>query len=337
MQGRLENFTPGELIQALGMLAKSGVLRLQRADDQGVVAFRNGKVIYASSPSLRESLGSLLVARGLVEESQLASALSRQAELPEKARLGSILVEMGVVEQSVLESVIREQFSAIISGFVDWSQGTFDFESKELANRGEVELEATEFVTLSGVESTHVLLDAARRADERSLAEEQPTRAEATIDELVDQSTSPTIHGELVYRLLDLGMNACGRCLLFAVRPERFQVIGHVGFDDNLVELAKRLAKLEVIRTMPSLLSRAVEQRRMVLGRLEADGEDKKIQDSLGDPSPSKSVAIPLAAGDRVILVLYGDCLPADLATGQLDDLETSAVHLLQQLSPSRA
>ena len=337
MQGRLENFNPGELIQALGLLAKSGVLRLQNAEDQGVVAFRNGKVIYASSPSLRESLGSLLVARGLVEESQLATALSKQTELPETVRLGAILVEMGVIEQEILEDVIREQFSAVISGFVDWNQGTFNFETKELADRGEIELEAGEFVALSGVGSTRVLLDAARRADESSLEAEPSQVAEATIDELFKESTAPIIHGELVYRLLDLGMNTCGRCLLFAVRPGRFQVIGHVGFDENLVELAKRLKNLKIAREMPSILSRALEQRRMVLGRLEADGEDGKIQDALGDSSPSKSVAIPLSAGDQIVLVLYGDCLPAGLGTGQLDDLEISAVNLAQQLSVSRA
>lgn len=337
MKGSLEEFNPGELVQVLGILARSGVLHLQTAGCQGLIAFRNGRVIYAASPSVRESLGSLLMSRRVIDESQLTAALSKQAAGREKTRLGSILVQEGVIEQETLEDVIREQFSAVISELVGWNTGTFDFESKDLADRGEVELEAADFIAPSGVEPTHVLLDAARRADEKTLQEEPAADPRATIDELVEQSNWPTIHGEVVYRLLDLGMSTCERCVLFAVHSERFQVLGHVGFEKVLADLVGRLATLDVARDKLSILSRAVEQRHMVLARLEADGEDGKIQDVLGEPSESKSLAIPLSFGDQVIMVLYGDCLPPDLGTGRLDELEVAAVELLRQVSASTA
>ena len=70
MHGKLEDFSPGELIQVIGLLGKSGVLRLQHVDEEGLIAFRGGKVIYVASPSVRESLGSLLMAKKIISEKQ---------------------------------------------------------------------------------------------------------------------------------------------------------------------------------------------------------------------------------------------------------------------------
>ncbi len=331
MHGKLEDFSPSELIQVIGLLDKSGVLRLQKIDEEGVIAFRGGKVIYAASPSVRESLGSLLMARGFITENELTEALLLQKAGSHKTRLGTILVKMGVLEQSNLEDVVREQFSTVISEFVEWSAGTFAFEVKELVDRGEVELEASNFLAVSGMESTHVLLDAARRADERQLKSEPPAEPPDSLDVLVDRATSPTIHGEVVNQLLNLGLNTCGRCLLFAVHTRSFQLIGHVGLDESLDKLAVRLSNLEISSTSPSILARAAEQRHSILARLDNIGEDGKILDSLGGPSTSKSVAIPLGVEDRVILVLYGDCLPENLGTGRLEELEIAASNVVKE------
>jgi len=327
----LEDFSPGELIQVIGLLGKSGVLRLQHVDDEGLIAFRGGKVIYVASPSVRESLGSLLMARKFISETELTVVLSRQTAGTEKTRLGTILVEMGVLEQSALEGVIREQFSTLTSEFIGWCEGTFGFEVMELVDRGEVELEAAEFLAPSGVESTRVLLEAARWADEKHREGELQPDQPDSLDVLLDQSNSPSIHGEIVYRLLNLGLNICGRCLLFAVHPGRFQVVGHVGLEEGLVAMAERLANLKISSTSPNILARAVEQRHSILARLAATGEDGKILDSLGGPSSSKSVSIPLSIEGRVILVFYGDCLPEDLGTGRLEELEIAASNLMKQ------
>jgi len=332
VHGNLENFNPGELIQIIGLLTKSGVLRLENVDGQGLVVFRAGKIIYAASPSVRGSLGSLLLARGIITEAKLTEALTKQSTDTEKTRLGTILVEMGALDQTVLVGVIKEQFSTVISEIVQWDAGTFDFEVKELVDRGEVELEAAEFLVASGVESTQVLLDAARRVDEKQHEEELPDDEPESLDALLNQVTSPTIGGEAVYRLLDLGSDTCGRCLLFAVHPKHFQVVGHIGHDKGLGALTKSLSNLVIPQENPSILARALDQRHPILARLTATGEDGKILESLGGPSPSKSLAIPLGVEKRMILVLYGDCLPEDLTTGRLDELEIAAVNLVGQL-----
>ena len=331
VQGKLEYFSPGELIQIIGLLGKSGALRLHHDDEEGLIVFRAGKVIFAASPSVRESLGSLLLARGLITETELAQALSKQASSAEKIRLGTILIEMGVLEQATLEDLIRGQFSTVISEFIGWNLGTFRFEVMELVDRGEVELEAADFLAQSGVESTHVLLDAARRVDERSREDDQPDDQPDTLDTLLEQAASPTIRGEIVYQLLELGSSICRRCLMFTVHPKQFRVVGRVGLDQGQSALANRSSNLEVPREAPSILARAVEQRHSVLARLPETETDSTILDFLGGPSQSKSVAIPLSIEGQVILVLYGDSLPQDLGTGQLDEVEIAASSVVLQ------
>jgi len=331
VQGKLENFSPSELIQIIGLLGKSGALRLQHVGEEGLIAFRAGKIIFAASPSVRESLGSLLLARGLITETQLAEALVQQAAAAEKTRLGTILVELGVLDQATLEDLIRGQFSTVISEFFQWNAGTFAFEVMELVDRGEVELEAADFLAKSGVESTHILLEAARRADERQHDEDPASDRPDTLDDLLEQTASPTIRGEIVYQLLELGSGICRRCLMFAVHPKQFRVIGRLGLDQGKAALANRASNLEVPREAESILARAVAQQHSILARLPETEADSTILDFLGGPSESKSVAFPLSIGGQAILVLYGDNLPQDLGTGQLDEVEIAASNVLHQ------
>jgi len=322
----LEDFSPVELIQIIGTLGKSGVLRLRRITEEGLVAFRNGKIIYASSPTVRESLGSLLLARGLITEAQLDHALEIQGSSDEKIRLGAIMVDLGIIRQPTLEKLIRRQFSTVVSEFIHWTAGVFDFETVEMVDRGEVEIEATDFLEVIEVESTRVLLEAAHTADEKAARDRS-----SSLDVLVRQSTSPTIRGEIVHRLLDLGTRTCGRCLLFAVHPDRFLSIGRVGLDKRRVADAQIGSRLEVPRSSKNILSRAVDQQHSVLARLPTSDDDIRILQFLGGSSPSKSVAIPLSAKGQVILVLYGDHFTDDIGTGLIEEVEIAASSVVAQ------
>ena len=59
--GRLEDIELPELIQFLANNRKTGRLTLSRRDGHGVVLMRLGRILYAASNSVRETLGSLLV------------------------------------------------------------------------------------------------------------------------------------------------------------------------------------------------------------------------------------------------------------------------------------
>lgn len=331
MQGNLQDFSPIELVQILGLLEKSGVLRLQRIEQEGLIAFRRGRIIYAASPSVRESLGSLLLARDLISETELNEALEQQRSSAEKKRLGTIMVESGVLEQSILEELIKWQFANVVSEFIRWDAGVFDFETAEMVDRGEVEIEAADFLAVTEVESYRVLLEAARKADEKLHYDESTEDRSDSLDDLVEQTTSPTIQGEDVHQLLDLGARTCGRCALFAVHSERYLSIGRVGLDRKRTADAGITSRLELSSEAPSILARATEQKHAILAKLPATEEDSRILEFLGGESPSKSVAIPLSNEEQVMLVLYGDHLPEDLGTGQLEELEIAASGVLNR------
>jgi len=328
VKGNLEDFSPGELVQVISLLGKSGSLHLERAGREGMIVFRGGRIIYVASSSVRENLGSLLLSRKLISEDQLMEALERKDSDSETKRLGNVLVEMGVLSQQMLEEVIREQFSRIISGFMPWSSGSFGFECLELADHGEVEVDAEEFLVGSGVESTHVLLDAARQADEQEGLEEE---GQETLDSLIEDIRSPTIGGETAYKLLDLMSEACGRCVLFAAYSNDFQVVGHFGLDTGEGAAGKRVSRLVVSRQDQSVLARAASKESPVLAKLVAIDEDAKILEALGGVSASKSLALPVKVDDAVIMVLYGDQLSEGLSTGWIEQLEIAVLEVVRE------
>lgn len=328
MKGKLKDFGPGELIQVLGLLGKGGSLNLERSGREALIIFRGGRIIYAASSSVRENLGSLLLARKLISEEELMEALERKDRDSETTRLGNILVDMGVLPQEQLEEVIQEQFSRIISGFIHWGSGEFSFECQEFADHGEVEVNAEEFLVGSGLESTHVLLEAARQADEQALEEQVEA---ASIDFLIDGLESPAIGGEVVYRLLDIVGDICGRCVLFAVHAESFQAVGHYGLESGDKDLGKRLSQLQVPRQEETLLSRAASKGSPLLAKLEPIEGDAKILEALGGASASKSVALPVRVNDAVIMVLYGDQLSEGLSTGWIEQLEIAVLEVVRE------
>ena len=88
LTGTLSEFGPIEIIDVIGTLGKSGTLSLRRGADRGLVVFRHGKIVYAASSGLRENLGSMLLARGLITEIELVDALGTQAQAYKERRTG---------------------------------------------------------------------------------------------------------------------------------------------------------------------------------------------------------------------------------------------------------
>ena len=70
--GKLDQFKLPDLLQIISGNRKTGRLALTRRDSQGMIVFRSGKIIYAASTAARETLGSLLLCRQLIDEEGLA-------------------------------------------------------------------------------------------------------------------------------------------------------------------------------------------------------------------------------------------------------------------------
>ena len=62
--GTLEGFELPEIWQLLAFAKRSGRLTLTRRDSKALMVFRNGRIIYVATDSVRETLGHLLVRWG---------------------------------------------------------------------------------------------------------------------------------------------------------------------------------------------------------------------------------------------------------------------------------
>jgi hypothetical protein len=358
--GTLDDFSPVEIISVLDILEKSGKLHLNRGEEEGLVVFRRGKIIFAASSGFRENLGTMLLARGLVNEDQLVEALGKQVTSSEEKRLGTILIEMGALTQEAQNSVILEQVIRTVSEFANWDSGNFVFSSVHVADHGEVELPSGELWVPLGLSPNHVLLRLAQKSDETSHeastapAEMEPQ--EESVSEATDaievpeldipegeESTSlktfvgelrgPQVKGELIQRLLEQAGEAFGRCLLFSVRQDGFRTIAQAG--QALPKPADGTPMLEVTldRDLPSILNQCASSGHTVTARMPQEAGDYAIVEALGGPVNEESVAMPLAVKNDTVLILYGDKLHDPQDATWRDNLEgfiAEAAHVIE-------
>lgn len=314
--GRLEDIELPELIQFLANNRKTGRLTLSRRDGHGVVVMRAGRILYAASNSVRETLGNLLVCRGLIDEATLMEALEHQHWGQEAKRLGEILLEMGKLEEDALEDVMKDQTRAVIQELFGWTAGFFKFESLEIPDRGDVEVDARDFLLMKGVNTDEVLLEAARRLDEsRELppgtaaaslpgATEEPQPSAAETRNLADLR-APALRGETTMGLMRHAAQVVSRGLLLAVRGDTAQGVGQFGMPAEAGEGSAKRVRLPLDKA--SVLSDVVARKESYLGPLEASVGNDVLVESLGGTRPTAVLVVPMVVAGSVAMLFYGD------------------------------
>jgi tetratricopeptide (TPR) repeat protein len=160
IEGPLRELGVHDVFQLLDLTRKTGALRIRSAlrGNDGVVHFRNGRVVGASTRDEAHKLGRMLVKAGRVTEEELLAALAVQLREGETRRVGEILVSMGALAQRELNRQVRRQIEAVIFELLSWSEGYFSFEEGEpqadIADDG------------AGLTAEALLMEAARRIDE---------------------------------------------------------------------------------------------------------------------------------------------------------------------------
>lgn len=349
--GNLKEMPLAEVLQFLGSARSSGKLTLTSVDGSGLVVFRGGLVIYAASNSVRETLGSLLVCRGLVDPETLQRALQVQHRAREERRLGSILVEQGAVAPEVLEATIRGQVRTVIHELAGWREGFFRFEPMEVEARGEVEVDARDFLLAEGLDAAGLAGDEPAPAPELELelvgeaagpevarpgAEapaadpfelEAPTPAAdepelVTLRSFMASPMSPWFTGEVVLAILRCAEEVVRRCLLFSVRGERLVGMGGYGLAPGAGRGDARLREVAIPLDQPSVLAFAVGTGESYRGPLHQTGGDQLLVEALGGTPRGEVLVLPLAVNGRVVAVLYGDSAVDGAAPDRVRALE---------------
>ena len=127
LEGTIEEFGVADILQLAAQQQKSGVLLVQKGDEQAEVFFLDGEIAETRSthPRIRHPLGEMLVRARLLSEDGLKRVLEKQRNSYEY--LGQILVREGLINRENLERAILAQIYETFYDILQWRKGTYRF------------------------------------------------------------------------------------------------------------------------------------------------------------------------------------------------------------------
>lgn len=166
--GNLADLGLGEIFQIVSLSRKSGVLTLMSRGRQGVVVFRFGQVVRATSSSIRYFLGEELLKRNVVDEECLKKALQVQQASALKEKLGPILINRFNIPVEKIEEVVREQIERVVYSFFSWDVGTFGIELQDdVETIDDSKVDPLQFMLQQGLNPQFLAMEGSRIIDEK--------------------------------------------------------------------------------------------------------------------------------------------------------------------------
>ncbi len=174
--GNLEDLGLGEILQIVSLSRKTGVLSLISNDREGSVVFRQGQVVRATSSTFQQSLGEVLIQKGVIDLAILRKALALQQEEGFRERLGVILIKNFGISYEIVEEVVREQIENVVFTLFAWSEGTFEFVASEhIETIDATRLDPLQFMLDQGLNPQFLAMEGSRLLDESNHAAEMGT------------------------------------------------------------------------------------------------------------------------------------------------------------------
>lgn len=231
IEGPLEELSIQDVLQLLELAHKTGVLtiRSDRLNDEAIVHFTKGAIVFAVRRRSTRRLGQLLIRAGRLTQRELDRALEIQRTDPTR-RLAEILLEMGSIGEEELERQLRFQMEETIYEIMAWGEGHFRFEE-----RGEV----AEQRLLARVRVESLLMEGARRIDEWTRLESKVPSQESVpaLAPLSERDTTP-----------------------LELKPDEWEVLAEVDAERDVRQLAADLGRseFEVAKIIYGLVSTGV-------------------------------------------------------------------------------
>jgi len=179
--GNLEELGLGEILQIVSLSRKTGVLSLHSKGRDGSITFRQGQVVRAASSIFQQSLGEVLIQKGVIDLAILRKALAFQQEEGFQDRLGTILIKNFGISYETVEEVVREQIEQVVFTLFSWFEGTFEFvASDSIESADGTRLDPLQFMLNQGLNPQYLAMEGARRLDESLHAAESGYIPETT-------------------------------------------------------------------------------------------------------------------------------------------------------------
>lgn len=155
VHGRLDTMSVPELLQWIALGRKTGTLVLKTPRGSAQLAFDSGTLIFSTSPDPEQTLGQLLIKRGLVSEETHERA--RKIRNEHSIAVAKVLTDLNVLPQAELERVLKLKAEDEIFSIFLCEEGEFTFEPKDLP--------ALELLPLR-VDVTKTMIKVSQRLDE---------------------------------------------------------------------------------------------------------------------------------------------------------------------------
>ncbi len=329
----LEDLTLADFMMMLSQNQKTGQLTIENGDERLKLAFRDGDIVYAASTGVRETVGAMLVRRGMISDKQLERALQLQINQKGAALLGQILIEMEAVSSEDLTSVVFLQFQNVIREALTWTEGVGTYEAVNFPDLGEVRVDPQEVILETGFRTEQILLGGAAEHDEVNRDGKSPDYFEAVRDALANfKEESLVVTSEMAASILDGANRLVRRAVLFLIYPDALSVVGAFDSDNTEASLAMAGRRVERLDGEDSAISWVITEGRSYRGRLKDAEGNRPLQELLGDEGPKEVIVIPVIVDDKVAAVLYGDNGSDESAIGQIGDLERVVARVAREL-----
>jgi hypothetical protein len=233
IEGPLKELGLHDIFQLLDLSRKTGVMRVTShlRNNDGLVAFEGGSIVYAEIKSNPHRIGEMLVAAGRITPAELERARAVQDKETERRLLGQILVSLGAITERDLARIVEEHIAEVVLELLSWQEGFFSFTEGPLTG--------IPLPSRVKIRTESLLMEGARRIDEWS-------RIEAHIPHLgVVPVLAPLDEGGMTQ--LDL-------------LPAEWEVLSYVDGERDVRRIAQGLGRseFEVARTLFGMVTTGV-------------------------------------------------------------------------------
>jgi hypothetical protein len=155
INGNLETFPLGSLLQILSYENKTGRLKIRSETNEVQIIMHEGDIVFATEAQKSNRIGLLLMNHGLITQDVLEESLKLSRERSQG--IGKTLVQEGHISIAKLNAFLMKQAENSIYNVFLWKSGEFSYTDTPINLKG---------VAGNKLDTMNILLEAARRIDE---------------------------------------------------------------------------------------------------------------------------------------------------------------------------
>lgn len=130
LKGNLHDFSTTQLLNLINLARKTGTLTVS-SSQVAQMAFRDGKLIYASMGENSNSLAAVLHKSGVLTAEQ-RRVIQEKARGTSDKQLGHLLIQAGYVTQSDIIQSVRYHILDVVYKLFGWVDGLFRFDANRV-------------------------------------------------------------------------------------------------------------------------------------------------------------------------------------------------------------